>query len=123
MKLTLSKVVANVPFELYVRAQSENENTTLMYYKGKLSKKLTIPLVITFGNDTNSVKIISIEFDLSSTKLEHQQLLLGQDTKNLSSKYQVSKNNIITIISIIGSVIIAIVATVIIVQKRKKLKN
>lgn len=123
MKLTLSKVVANVPFELYVRAQSENENTTLMYYKGKLSKKLTIPLVITFGNDTNSVKIISIEFDLSSTKLEHQQLLLGQDTKNLSSKYQVSKNNIITIISIIGSVIIIIVATVIIVQKRKKLKN
>lgn len=122
IKITLPKLAINTPFELYVRAKSENENTTLMYYKGKLSKDITIPLTITFNENDNSIKTINIELDLSSTRLQHQQLLLGQNKQNLSSKYQVTKNNTITIISIVGSLMI-IIFVIIIMLKKKKQQN
>lgn len=122
IKITLPKLAINTPFELYVRAKSENENTTLMYYKGKLSKDITIPLTITFNENDNSIKTINIELDLSSTRLQHQQLLLGQNKQNLSSKYQVTKNNTITIISIVGSLMI-IIFIIIIMLKKKKQQN
>lgn len=122
IKITLPKLAINTPFELYVRAKSENENTTLMYYKGKLSKYITIPLTITFNENDNSIKTINIELDLSSTRLQHQQLLLGQNKQNLSSKYQVTKNNTITIISIVGSLMI-IIFVIIIMLKKKKQQN
>lgn len=122
IKITLPKLAINTPFELYVRAKSENENTTLMYYKGKLSKDITIPLTITFNENNNSIKTINIELDLSSTRLQHQQLLLGQNKQNLSSKYQVTKNNTITIISIVGSLMI-IIFVIIIMLKKKKQQN
>lgn len=122
IKITLPKLAINNPFELYVRAKSENENTTLMYYKGKLSKDITIPLTITFNENDNSIKTINIELDLSSTRLQHQQLLLGQNKQNLSSKYQVTKNNTITIISIVGSLMI-IIFVIIIMLKKKKQQN
>lgn len=122
IKITLPKLAINTPFELYVRAKSENENTTLMYYKGKLSKDITIPLTITFNENDNSIKTINIKLDLSSTRLQHQQLLLGQNKQNLSSKYQVTKNNTITIISIVGSLMI-IIFVIIIMLKKKKQQN
>jgi len=122
IKITLPKLAINTPFELYVRAKSENENTTLMYYKGKLSKDITIPLTITFNENDNSIKTINIELDLSSTRLQHQQLLLGQNKQNLSSKYQVTKNNTITIFSIVGSLMI-IIFVIIIMLKKKKQQN
>ena len=120
IKITLPKLAINTPFELYVRAKSENENTTLMYYKGKLSKDITIPLTITFNENDNSIKTINIELDLSSTRLQHQQLLLGQNKQNLSSKYQVTKNNTITIISIVGSLMIIIFVIIIMLKKNKQ---
>ena len=122
-KIILPKLQLNTTFEVYVKILTESASTTIMYYQGSLSKNEDIELSLTFGFDNTSLKKVELELDLSSPKLVHKQLQLGQDQRNISQKYQVKRSNLVIYISIIVSAILLVLLIIYIARKKVKRKR
>lgn len=112
----------NETFEIYIKLITENNIYNLMYYQGTMTKKHSMGYEINFEYDENSLKVIDLNVDLSDDNIHHEILKLGNETKNLNSKYQVTKNKIIIYISIIVSIIIVGGVIVLLIRKIKKKK-
>lgn len=109
-------------FEVYFKLITENNSYNILYYKGVMTKDKPINYEVEFEYDESCLKTINLDIDLSSDKIEHEILKLGNDTFNLNSKYQVTKNKTFIYVSIIVSIIILGVIGILLIRKLKKKK-
>lgn len=112
----------NETFDVYIKLITENNTYNLMYYQGVMVKKHVIEYEINFEYDEDSLKVINLNVDLSDDDIHHNVLRLGNETKNLNAKYQVTKNKIVIYLSIIISGIIIGGVIVLLVRKMRKKK-